>query len=55
MKEAKPHITGMENLPELGKFRVHLSCGHTVICDHSVSKARASAFPCPRCEEEKAT
>ena len=47
-------ITGMENIPGLNKFRVHLDCGHTIICDHAVSDVKIMVtVACPLCEEGK--
>lgn len=32
-------IVGVENIPEHGKFRVLLKCGHSILYDHSVDFA----------------
>jgi|WetSurMetagenome_2_1015567.scaffolds.fasta_scaffold1246539_1 hypothetical protein len=29
-------IVGVENFPEVGKFRVCLECGHSILYDHTV-------------------
>ena len=54
-------IVGVENLPHVNKFRVHLECGHSILYDHTVD-AVGEYFPllqqnrkliCSNCEEEK--
>lgn len=34
------------NLPRLKKFRVRLSCGHTMVCAHELDSARAKTMVC---------
>jgi hypothetical protein len=29
-------VVGVANLPEFGKFRVYLECGHIILYDHTV-------------------
>ena len=29
-------VTAIQDLPEFGKFRVHLNCGHSILYDHTV-------------------
>ena len=53
-------ITGIENLPEFGKFRVHLECGHSILYDHSVdavgeylpTDGKSPELICFMCEEK---
>lgn len=48
-------ITGAQNLSHVGKFRVHLSCGHSILYDHTVDSVQEYLDPrqeliCMECE-----
>jgi len=44
--QPKIRILGAANIPKLGKFRVQLACGHTLICTHELDSVRASHMAC---------
>lgn len=53
-------VVGVANLPEHGKFRVFLECGHSMLYDHTVDAVSEYTHPnldliCFECgsEEEK--
>jgi len=47
-------IEGVANEPELGKFWILLSCGHRVLCDHSVDSVETckcgAEVRCAKCD-----
>jgi hypothetical protein len=50
-------VVGVANLPEFGKFRVYLECGHSCLYDHTVDAVEEYMRPldliCFICEREK--
>ena len=48
-------IEGLANEPKYGKFWVLLSCGHRILCDHSVDSTHVfkcgTEVVCVKCEE----
>lgn len=49
-------IVGVTNIPNCGKFAVHLECGHTILYDHTVDAvseyctAQPQRLLCRQCE-----
>ncbi len=41
-------------LPYPGKYKVHLCCGHSVVCDYSVKETFFQMRECPECSREYA-
>lgn len=56
------YVTGAENIPGTSKFRVHLACGHDLVCDSTAgdsikhilySSARGIYKKCWVCSEKQ--
>lgn len=45
-------ISGITNIPDHGKFAVHLECGHTILYDHTVDAVSDTPqrLRCRQCE-----